>query len=358
MPTSGIKVLFISKPWDIPEYETRTCIQIRNLMCQIAEFMPDVIVTSTTTPGQLNLSGFETRKKWVHVDKKSTNEQVVQSVEDCYGFNIWNKNPNEKTQPLISVYTGTYNAGDYLRDTYQSLRDQTYPNWEWVVVDDESTDGTWDRLLSISKEDHRVKPFRIKHSGKIGNIKDMATRLSDGEYLVELDHDDMLTDFALEEIKKAFDDPEIGMVYGDCDFIDAQGRRIGQFPAAQTNLSRLRRGYVHIPQQSSFFRADLWHRVGPLDPSFYFAMDYDLWVRIAQQALLVYLPGHTWASFRLHGDAKTIAADDRCWPEMLRVHYREGGHWLSPIVLKYGLRRMAAPIINWRRQHMFKRNGG
>ena len=216
MPTSGIKVLFISKPWDIPEYETRTCIQIRNLMCQIAEFMPDVIVTSTTTPGQLNLSGFETRKKWVHVDKKSTNEQVVQSVEDCYGFNIWNKNPNEKTQPLISVYTGTYNAGDYLRDTYQSLRDQTYPNWEWVVVDDESTDGTWDRLLSISKEDHRVKPFRIKHSGKIGNIKDMATRLSDGEYLVELDHDDMLTDFALEEIKKAFDDPEIGMVYSNC----------------------------------------------------------------------------------------------------------------------------------------------
>jgi len=68
---------------------------------------------------------------------------------------------------------------------------------------------------------------------------------------------------------------------------------------------------------------------------------------------LVYLPGHVWASFRLHGDAKTIVADARCWPEMLRVHFREGGHPLAPIVLKYRLRKLVAPLINWRRQRMF-----
>jgi len=151
--------------------------------------------------------------------------------------------------------------------------------------------------------------------------------------------------------------PHVGMVYGDCTFINAQGKIIGRFPAAQTDHARLRRGYVHIPQQASFFRADLWQEVGPLDPSFYFAMDYDLWIRLAKLAPLVYLPGHVWASFRLHGDAKTIAADARCWPEMMRVHYREGGHWLSPIVIKYGLRRIAARLINWRRQQMFRSNG-
>ena len=77
------------------------------------------------------------------------------------------------------------------------------------------------------------------------------------------------------------DRPEVGLVYGDANYINEDGRVIGRFPAAQTDLIRLRRGYVHIPQQAAFFRADLWRAVGPLDPSFYFAMDYDLWVRLA-----------------------------------------------------------------------------
>ncbi|HNS36625.1 MAG TPA: hypothetical protein PKM01_02510, partial [Anaerolineaceae bacterium] len=105
-----------------------------------------------------------------------------------------------------------------------------------------------------------------------------------------------------------------------------------------------------------FFRGDLWRAIGPLDPSFYFAMDYDLWVRLAKRGPLVYLPGQVWANFRLHSGAKTIAADDRCWPEMLRVHYRDGGSRLAPIVFKYYLRRLAAPLLNWRRRRMFRSN--
>lgn len=216
MPTSGIKVLFVSKSWEIQDYKIEKCTSMRNLMCQIAKFAPDVVVTSMEIPGQLNLSGFELRKKWIHVNPKSDVKEVINAIECCYKFNIWDENPNKHVQPLISVYTGTYNTGDYLRDTYQSLKDQTYTNWEWVVVDDESTDGTWDRLLGIADEDYRVRPFKTKHNGKIGNIKDIATRLSNGKYVVELDHDDMLTDFALAEIKKAFDDPEVGMVYSNC----------------------------------------------------------------------------------------------------------------------------------------------
>ena len=140
------------------------------------------------------------------------------------------------------------------------------------------------------------------------------------------------------------------MVYADCNFIDEQGRVIGKFGAAQTDYKRLRQGYVHIPQQTMFFRAKLWHTVGPLDPSFYFAMDYDLWVRIASRVEIKYLPGQTWANFRIHTSGKTIAADDRCWPEMLRVHYRDGGSFFSAIVAKYYIRKLIAPLWNWRRR--------
>lgn len=214
---SGIKVLTIGKSFALP-HEVRHVPGPENILGEIAKFQPDVVVTSTFLPGVLKNGPFEIRKKWIHVDPNASPEAVTQSVENCYSFNLWSKHPHQDAHPLISVYTGTWNTGDYLRDTYNSLRDQSYPNWEWVVVDDFSTDGTWERLEGIAKEDIRVRPFRSgKRLSKIGAVKDTATRLCRGEYLVELDHDDKLTDFALLEIKKTFEsDPEIGFVYSNC----------------------------------------------------------------------------------------------------------------------------------------------
>ena len=145
--------------------------------------------------------------------------------------------------------------------------------------------------------------------------------------------------------------PEVGLVYGDTNFINQSGEIVGRFNAQQTSYQRLRRGGVYIPQQASFFRSQVWKAVGPLDPSFYFAMDYDLWVRIAAIAPVRYHP-RLWANFRLHGHAKTISEDDRCWPEMLRVHRRDGGSLFSPIFARYLTRTLLAPLINLRRKRM------
>ncbi|HKF94360.1 MAG TPA: glycosyltransferase, partial [Gammaproteobacteria bacterium] len=148
--------------------------------------------------------------------------------------------------------------------------------------------------------------------------------------------------------------PVIGMVYGDCNYINESGIVTGKFNAAQTSYRLLRQGYTHIPQQTMFFRADLWKQIGPLDPSFYFAMDYDLWTRIGARAPIQYIP-QTWANFRLHTAGKTILADDRCWNEMIRVHYRDGGSFFSVIVAKYYLRKLMAPLWNQRRHKLLQK---
>ena len=135
--------------------------------------------------------------------------------------------------------------------------------------------------------------------------------------------------------------------------ISANSNNIGRFPAAQTDYKKLRQGYVHIPQQSSFWRAELFHQVGPLDDNVYFAMDYDLWRRLAKVSELKY-HRRTWANFRLHASAKTIAEDDRCWPEMVEIHKRDGGSSFSVIVAKYYLRRVLAPLVTWRRRRRVK----
>lgn len=254
--------------------------------------------------------------------------------------------------PLVSIITPSYNQAAFLEATIQSVLEQDYPNIEYIIIDGGSTDGSLDiirryagRLASWVSERDR---------GQTDAINKGFAR-AQGSILAWLNSDDTYQPGAVREaVEYLAAHPEVGMVYGDGNFIDERGRVIGRFPSAQTDLKKLQRGYVHVCQQSSFFRADLWRAVGPLDPAFYFAMDYDLWVRLARRAPLVYLP-RTWANFRLHSDAKTIAADDRCWPEMLRVHYRDGGSRFSPIVMKYYIRKLAAPLLNWRRRRMFSR---
>lgn len=250
------------------------------------------------------------------------------------------------TTPLVSIITPSYNQARYLEATLDSVLSQTYPNIEYIVVDGGSTDGSVEILQRYAaKLAHWVSE---KDRGQTDAINKGFARAS-GEFLAWLNSDDTYEPHAVAEAVAFLQaHPEVGLVYGDADFMDEHGRRLGRFPAAQTDYARLRRGYVHIPQQAAFWRASLWREVGPLDPSFYFAMDYDLWVRLARISTLHYHPRH-WANFRLHGSSKTML-DDSAWPEMLKVHYRAGGGRLAPIVLKYGLRKILAPLVTARRR--------
>lgn len=256
-------------------------------------------------------------------------------------------------QPLVTIVTPSFNQAPYLEAAMLSVLEQDYPNLEYFVIDGGSTDGS---LELIQRHASRLAGWVSEpDKGQTDAINKGFAR-ANGEILAWLNSDDLYQPGAVAEAAAFLAaNPQVGLVYGDAEYIDEKGQAIGRFSARQTDLRRLRQGYVHIPQQSAFFRADLWKQVGPLDESFYFAMDYDLWVRLAKVSQVVYLP-RLWAGFRLHRGGKTITADDRCWPEMLRVHYRDGGSLLSVIVAKYGLRRLAAPYINWRRRRLFERS--
>ena len=249
------------------------------------------------------------------------------------------------TSPLVSIVTPSFNQVRYLEATIQSVISQSYARLEYIIVDGGSTDGSVD---IIKKYEGKLAWWvSEKDQGQTDAINKGFSRAK-GEILAWINSDDTYEPGAISSaVNFLLAHPEVGLVYGEANYINVDGSTIGRFPAAQTDLVRLRRGYVHIPQQTAFFRAGLWRAVGPLDPSFYFAMDYDLWVRLALRSQVKYIP-QTWANFRLHTSGKTISADDRCWPEMLRVHYRDGGRFLSVIVAKYYIRKLVAPLWNLR----------
>ena len=252
----------------------------------------------------------------------------------------------------ISIVTPSYNQAPFLERTMRSVLDQDVADLEYIVVDGGSTDGSRE---IIERHADRIdwwvsEPDR----GQTDAINKGFARAT-GDVVAWLNSDDTYEPGALREAVAYLDrHQEIGMVYGEANFIDEHDRVIGRFNARQTDYARLMRGAVYIPQQAAFFRRSLWEQVGPLDPEFYFAMDYDLWVRLAKIARLQYLPGKVWANFRLHSGAKTISDDVRCWPEMLAVHRREGGSPLSMIRARYLARRLLAPWINRRRARMFE----
>lgn len=248
--------------------------------------------------------------------------------------------------PLVSIITPSFNQARFLEATIKSVLEQDYPRIEYIIVDGGSADNSVDVIKKY--EDRLAWWVSEKDKGQTDAINKGFNRAS-GDILAWINSDDTYNPGAVAQaVKYLVEHLEVGLVYADCDFIDEEGRVIGKFNAAQTDYRRLREGYVHIPQQTMFFRAKYWKELGPLDLSFYFAMDYDLWTRIAARAPFKYLAGHTWANFRIHDFGKTTSADDRCWPEMIRVHYRDGGSFFSIIMAKYYLRKIIGPLWKWR----------
>lgn len=128
-------------------------------------------------------------------------------------------------RPKFSVFTPVYQTGDRILRTYESLVNQTYPDWEWVIVDDSPEgDDTWDKIMEIASNDHRVKPHKITPTtnGIVGMAKNRACHLSDGEWLVELDHDDYLLPECLEYLDNAsMEYPDAGFMYSEvCELYD------------------------------------------------------------------------------------------------------------------------------------------
>lgn len=115
---------------------------------------------------------------------------------------------------IVSIITPSFNRADIITETAASIFNQTYPYWEWVIVDDGSTDNSWEILKTFAAKDERVKIFQRNRASKGAcTCRNIAVENCCGDYLIFLDTDDLMASFCLEQrVNALHQNPE-------CDFI-------------------------------------------------------------------------------------------------------------------------------------------
>lgn len=297
----------------------------KDVHLHLASFKPDCIITrgeSWREFPEMASMPLQFRRKWLNQPLNLSDEEVGQAAYQCAMTVMLNPDSLEDSE-MISYTTPIYNTGEKLYNTYNSLRQQTYQNWEWVLVND-STDGgkTLKIAEDIAAKDPRVKvyDFREKSGGNIGEVKWRANCMAKGYILAELDHDDLLVPWCTEDLYKASKKhPEAGFFFNDTlevnenweyqtypeGFAFAYGsyrdeEYMGKMMkvATQHNINpKTIRHIVGVPNHVRAWRRSTYFEIGGHNRNLTIADDYELIVRTFLNTITCKIPKLGYVQF-------------------------------------------------------------
>lgn len=187
--------------------------------------------------------------------------------------------------PLFSIITPVYNPPiDALQDTIKSVLNQSFEDWEWILIDDKSTEpGVLETLRAAAACEPRIRLIERETNGHIVAASNDGVDAARGEFIALLDHDDLLSRSALARNAKVigeFDD--VDYIYSDEDKVDAKGKHYDKFEKPPWSPERLRaQNYCcHF----SVLRTSLVREVGRFRAGYDGSQDHDLVLRVTERA--------------------------------------------------------------------------
>ena len=243
--------------------------------------------------------------------------------------------PHGRPWPRISIVTPTRNQGAFIEETLLSVRNQGYPAAEHIIIDGGSTDAT---LAIIDRYRDGLAAVVSEPDHGQSDAINKGMRLATGEIVTWLNSDDMLAPGALAAVAFAFAQSGADMVAGICE-VRRDGVVVGRHvtacqdgPLPLDDLLDLEGGWhagQFFYQPEVFFRRDLWLRAGGrVADDLFYSMDYELWVRFAEQRARLHVVGRPLAWFRLHDEQKTsVEAGFKSELRVLREAYVARTGW-------------------------------
>jgi glycosyltransferase involved in cell wall biosynthesis len=230
---------------------------------------------------------------------------------------------NQPALPL-SVLMPVYNAGRHLAPAVRSVLNQSFGDFEFIIIDDGSTDGSLAVLRRFEADDPRVRVVSRENRGLVASLNQMIG-LARGEFLARMDADDLcLPDRFLRQVDFLREHPEVACVGGSIREIDDQGRLLVSFPAITSNeeiQEALLSGTTAIAHPAAMMRREALLAAGGYRPEFYPVEDLDLWLRLGEAGELANLADPV-LEYRVH-DASICSRSQGIQVERARLACEE-----------------------------------
>lgn len=252
--------------------------------------------------------------------------------------------------PLVTILSSVCNEHLYIEQTIRSVLHQTYTNWEWIILDDGSTDDTGNILRGI--DDARVRVFFQEKTGSLAKNMNKALSFSCGDLITTIDGDDYWPENKLEVQLKSFDDKDVVLSYGECSLINSQGERIGYInlpedPGIASNYpagSALRRLLVDVDcficNTTVMYRKNSLLDVGGFVDVKGLFHDFSTWVVLSLSGTFAPIPA-CLGYYRKHFKSASFTVNQESYFEnqvsFLRDFYLSNSETLRNIGLRYDL---------------------
>lgn len=184
--------------------------------------------------------------------------------------------------PKVSIVIPVYNRQNYLTFAVESVLRQTYTDWELIISDDGSTDGTLDLANNFALHDSRIKVLTAEHKGESYALI-AGFSAAQGEYVGQLDSDDLLEPEAIELTAAVLDDDiECGMVYTNYIDIDQNGQKLRPGRRCAIPYSEERMLIDFMTFHFRLIRSSIYILSGGFDTRFNLVEDYELCLRLSE----------------------------------------------------------------------------
>lgn len=236
-------------------------------------------------------------------------------IDGATSEGIWGISENETAKrpvisAMISVIMPAYNAANYIVESIDSILDQTFQDFEFIIVNDGSTDNTNEIIQQYAAQDIRIKILQTDHVGG-GAARNVGVELARYDWIATMDADDVALPTRLEKsMKAARQSPEVILWGGYIQNIDAKGQIMGRkysvinSPSTKAQFHSLRQHgkVIRAPHVTAFFKKEIFLKEGGYQAKFEGAEDMDLIDRMSDHGIVLVLPD-VFVQCHIHADS-------------------------------------------------------